>query len=165
MHSLGIDRMAWSWTRLQENIQDGRVERQVHEYGCGAACIVMLLRDRGITSDQLVVCAGLHLPSTAQELAKRLNEFSGSRYTWIGGHLDLDGRFGRPHVQALGETGSWAALLVPARLREGHWVVVDGAPTDTTISIRDPAGASYGIPEGEFYSLMRYTVAVFERGR
>jgi len=32
--------MAWSWTRLQENIQDGRVERQVHEYGCGAACII-----------------------------------------------------------------------------------------------------------------------------
>jgi len=97
----GIDRMAWSWTRLQENFQDGRVERQVHEYGCGAACIVMLLRDRGITSDQLVVCAGLHLPSTAQELAKRLNEFSGSRYTWIGGHLGKYRRGVRPDLPTL----------------------------------------------------------------
>ena len=80
----------WTWQRLDERWDDVKVKRQLHELGCGAACVVMLLADRGIAADQLVVTAGLHLPSTAHELATRLNEFSGDRHRWIGGHLDVD---------------------------------------------------------------------------
>lgn len=78
----------WRWQRLDERWDDERVEQQLHELGCGAACVVMLLADRQIAADQLVVTAGLHLPSTAQELASRLNEFSVERHRWVGGHLD-----------------------------------------------------------------------------
>jgi hypothetical protein len=152
----------WNWRRLDERLDDPRVERQLHEYGCGAACVVMLLADRGVAADQLVVTAGLHLPSTAYELASRLNEFSVGERRWIGGHLDVDPPPGREHLRALSQTGSWAALLVPANLRAGHWVVVDGPVDDATVAVRDPVGASYRMSAEELLHLMRYMVVVFE---
>lgn len=124
----------------------------------------MLLADRGVAADQLVVTAGLHLPSTAQELASRLNEFSGERFNWIGGHLDVDPPVGAEHLSALCKRGSCAALLVPARLREGHWVVLDGLTTPQTVAVRDPVGASYGMDAEELLHLMRYMVVVLEIG-
>ena len=133
----------WNWTRFEENHEDGRVERQLREFGCGAAVIVMLLADRKITSDQLIVSAGLHLPSTAHEMARRLNEFSRGRHRWAGGHLDLAPPLRPEHTSALGEHGSWAALLVPHGLRDGHWVVVDGMRENDTAAVRDPVGSSY----------------------
>lgn len=156
--------MRQPWTRLYENPRDARVERQLHEYGCGAACAVMLLADRGISADQLIVSAGLHLPCTAQELARRLNEFSGPPYPWLGGHLDLDPPLSRIHLEALGMQRSWAAQLIPEGERDGHWVVVDGLGEIATVRVRDPAGTSYHMLEQEFFDLMRYMVVVFETG-
>ncbi len=124
----------------------------------------MLLADRGIAADQLVVTAGLHLPSTAQELADRLNEFSGGRHRWVGGHLDVDPPLQQGQLGALCENGSWAVLLVPTKLREGHWVVVDDVSEDGTAAVRDPVGASYRMPVEELLHLMRYMVVVLEIG-
>ena len=151
------------WTRLDENVSDARVERQLHEYGCGAACAVMLLADRGIDSDQLMVCVGLHLPSTPQALARRLDEYCGPSHRWAGGSLDIDG-FSRGLVDALGLQGSWAAQLIPSGESDGHWVVVDGPGEADTILIRDPAGSSYRMVESEFFELMRFMVVVYEMG-
>ena len=155
----------WTWERLDERWDDVKVERQLHELGCGAACVVMLLADRGIAADQLVVTAGLHLPSTAQELASRLNEFCGDRHRWIGGHLDVDPPLREVQLGALCERGSWAVLLVPAKLREGHWVVVDGVTEEGAVAVRDPVGASYRMPSSELLHLMRYMVVVLELGK
>jgi hypothetical protein len=154
----------WNWQRHQERWDDSRVEQQLHEYGCGAACVVMLLADRGIVADQLSVMTGLHLPSTAQELAQRLNELSGSRSRWLGGHLDLDPPFELKHLIGLGENGSWAVLLVPSKLREGHWVVVDEVVDAMTVAVRDPVGSSYHLNIQEFLHLIRYMVVVVETG-
>jgi hypothetical protein len=35
---------------------------QMHEFGCGAACGEMLLRDRGLEVDQLTIAGKLRLP-------------------------------------------------------------------------------------------------------
>ena len=156
--------MGWQWKRLDENRRDARVERQLHEFGCGAACAVMLLADRGIQVDQLVVSAELHLPCSAQELARRLNALSGPVYQWLGGQLDLDPPLERAHLDALGARSSWAAQLIPTGARHGHWVVVDTLGADGTIAVRDPAGTSYRMAEREFLALMRYMVVVFETG-
>jgi hypothetical protein len=43
-------------------------------------------------------------------------------------------------------------------------VVVDRA-AERSVAVRDPVGSSYGIPEAEFLAAMRYTVAVFEKGK
>jgi ABC-type bacteriocin/lantibiotic exporter with double-glycine peptidase domain len=155
--------MNWQWTRFQECLEDDRVVRQVHEHGCGAACAVMLLAERGIESDPLVVAAGLHLPCTARELADRLNELSTTALIWIGGQLDLDPPLERQHIEELGGRGSWAAQLIPHGYRDGHWVVIDGLTEDDMIVVRDPAGSSYRMPLAEFADLMRYMVAVFEK--
>jgi len=154
----------WNWKRLHERTDDPRVERQLHEHGCGAACVVMLLADRGIAADQLVATASLHLPSTAQELARRLNELSAGRHVWIGGHLDVDPPLRTGQLRALCTFGSWAVLLVPTQLRNGHWVVIDRVRDDGSVDVRDPAGSSYGMEIEELLHLMRYMVVVLETG-
>lgn len=109
-----------------------------------------------------MVTARLHLPSTAQELAGRLNEFSGDQHRWLGGHLDMDSFLRAEQLGALCQRGSWAALLVPGKLREGHWVVIDGVAEDETVGVRDPVGASYRMVAPELLHLMRYMVVVLE---
>ncbi len=156
--------MLWQWIRLDETPDEGRVVRQFHEYGCGAACAAMLLADRGISTGQLVVAAGLHLPCTARELADRLNELSEGTHHWLGGHLDLEPPLGRRHLGGLGGAGSWAALLIPEGIRDGHWVVVDRILDDDTAAIRDPVGSTYRMPLAELGRLLRYMVVVFETG-
>lgn len=155
--------MGWQWIRLDETSDDG-VTKQIHEYGCGAACAVMLLADRGISANQIAVATGLHLPCTARELAHRLNELSGSAHSWLGGHLDLEPPLERHQMAALGKAGSWAALLIPEGARDGHWVVVDHLLDDETAAIRDPVGSRYRIPLTELGRLLRYMVVVFETG-
>lgn len=123
----------------------------------------MLLAERGIESDPLVVAAGLHLPCTARELADRLNDLSTTALTWIGGQLDLDPPLERMHIEVLGGRGSWAAQLIPHGRRDGHWVVIDGLTEDDMLIVRDPIGSSYRMPLAEFADLMRYMVAVFEK--
>lgn len=148
------------WSRIHERLDDPRVERQLHDYGCGAACAVMLLADRGIAADQLVVSAGLHLPCVARELAERLDAFSASAHRWQGGHLDLDEPPDRELIEELSRFGSWATLLVPGPGPVGHWVVVDGLDEDDMIAVRDPEGSSYRVPVDEFAHHMRPYLAI-----
>lgn len=152
----------WNWRRLDETDDGVNVEQQLHEYGCGAACVVMLLADRDIAADQLVVSAGLQLPSTAQDLAERLNEFSRGKHDWVGGALSIDSSLETQHLVALSKRGSWSALLVPDGQIDGHWVVVDGVNDDGTIAVRDPTGTSYRMVEDELLHLMRFMVVVVE---
>ena len=154
----------WDWGRFHEREDDARVVRQIHEYGCGAACVVMLLADRGIESDQLIVAAGLRQPSAPHELAMRLNDYSGERHRWVGGCLDVEPPPQFMHVAALSETGSWAALLIPGSRRAGHWVVIDAVDVDGMVAVRDPAGTSYRMATEELLHLMCDIVAVFELG-
>lgn len=156
--------MTWQWIRLDEKFDEQRVVKQFHEYGCGAACAAMLLADRGISTGQLAVATGLHLPCTARELAERLNVLSEGLHRWLGGHLDLEPPLGRRHIVALGKAGSWAALLIPGGSRDGHWVVVDRVLDDDTVAIRDPVGSTYQMPLAELARLLRYMVVVFETG-
>lgn len=51
---------------------------------------------------------------------------------------------------------------MPNRLREGHWVVIDGVTDDGTVAVRDPVGASYRMVPTELLHLMRYMVVVLE---
>lgn len=156
--------MASNWKRFSENIDDVRVERQLDPFGCGAACAVMLLADRGIAADQLIVSTRLHLPCTPQQLARRLNDFSAPAVTWDGGNLFRDPPFRKSYLADLDRRGSWAAQLIRLDQRDGHWVVVDGLRADDRVAVRDPAGSSYGMEATEFCELMRFMVAVFEVG-
>ena len=156
--------VGWNWTKLDESFSNSKVVEQFHEYGCGAACVVMLLADRGIPVDQLLVQHKLHLPSTAAQMAQRLEELSENRHHWIGGHLDFDFPIPLEMISVLGEHGSWSAQLIPENYRDGHWVVVDGVAEDKNLLIRDPVGSSYRLPYDEFAVLLRNMVVVFERG-
>lgn len=155
--------MARAWERLNEVCNPPSVVQQLHEYGCGAACAEMLLRDRGIEVDQFVVAEALRLPCTGGELARRLNELSAGRMNWIGGELDMDPPREIADLLPIAKTGTWAAMLIRAGTRHGHWVVVDAVGEDTVL-IRDPAGSRYEIRVNEFLLLMRFMVVVFELG-
>jgi hypothetical protein len=154
--------MTWIWTKLDGRPDDSRVVHQFREYGCGAACAVMLLADRGIPADQLVVATRLHLPCTAHELADCLNHYSNPDFRWFGGYLDADPPPEPSLLQRLGRFGSRAALLIPGASRTGHWVVVDAVLGVESIRVRDPAGSSYSIPLDEFQHLIRFMAVVFE---
>ena len=56
---------------------DRQVVAQSTEDGCGAACAVMLLDDRGVTIRLDVAEAALPEPATALDLADWLSEHSG----------------------------------------------------------------------------------------
>ena len=148
----------WSWRRWNEKIGDPDVESQLHEFGCGAACVVMLLGDRGLQADQLVVCAGLPLPSTGRDLASRLNEFHDGGH-WVGGALGSPEQITVDVLRSVGSMASWGALLVPEGQLDGHWVVVD-ALDDETARVRDPAGSSYSMAVSELLHLLRFMVVV-----
>lgn len=152
-----------SWTRLDLQKDSPHVEVQLGEHWCGAACAAMLLRDRGIDVAQPMIAAGLRQPSEGAELARRLNECSSDRHTWIGGQLDLEPPLRVAHADFLARVGSWAAQLIRAGERDGHWVVVDGV-IEQAVAVRDPDGSSYRIPWSEFADLVRFMVVVFEEG-
>lgn len=159
--------MSWNWTRSDERLNDPEVVRQRQEYGCGAACAVMLLADRGIELDEVLVAAKLPLPCAAGQLADRLNALSPADLTWLGGSLHTLPKSReemRRLMEALGQHGSWAAQLIPRGQRDGHWVVIDGFGNDDTIAIRDPVGSRYGLPFPEYCDLMRHMVVVYEEG-
>ena len=90
--------MVVAWQRIDERRDDPRVEVQLHEEGCGAACVVMLLADIGVIADQLSIMARLHLPSGAEELARCLNDLSGPAYQWFGGVLNIEPPLGSEHI-------------------------------------------------------------------
>ena len=156
--------MSWTWSKLDEEPGGSGVVSQVHEFGCGAACAAMLLADRGILVDQLVVSSRLHLPCTAQELAQRLNELSARAHQWLGGQLDLDPPLTHRLLTELGRHGSWAAQFIPQGRQDGHWVVINGMRDDMRVAVRDPIGSRYSMPIDEVAMLLRFMVVVFETG-
>jgi ABC-type bacteriocin/lantibiotic exporter with double-glycine peptidase domain len=154
----------FAWPRLA--IESARpVVKQSDEDGCGAACGVMLLADRGVDVRVADVETGLPMPSMGHQIAARLNQLSDLR--WQGGSLGVEGRVTRELVEFIsGRAGSWAALLEPfGPTRAGHWVVVDGVSGDGLVLIRDPAGSAYGIPMDDFGRLWSYTGIVFREDR
>lgn len=151
--------MATRWTRIDERWNDPRVVRQHNDVGCGAACAVMLLADRGIAADLLVVAAGLSLPCTPRELVLRVQQFCPA-LPWNGGHLNLDPPLTPEHVEALAPVGSWSALLATGPY-QGHWVVVDHAAADS-VAIRDPRGSSYRMLWDDFSRLMSFMGVVIQ---
>jgi hypothetical protein len=45
-------------------------------------------------------------------------------------------------IQALSDTGSWAAMVWNTGAKMGHWVVVDALDDAGSVAIRDPRNAS-----------------------
>lgn len=154
--------MKWSWKRINEQFDNPRLVKQVHEYGCGVACAVMLLRDRGIVANQEFVATGLRQPSPPGELATRLNELSLGLHYWDGGALDLEPPVLAGHLRGIGRHGSWAAQVMPEGRTNGHWIVVDGVTEEALVMVRDPAGSSYDMTVEELSRLLWYMVVVFE---
>lgn len=152
--------MTTRWTRIDERWDDPRVVRQHNDVGCGAACAVMLLADRDIAADLLVVAAGLSLPCTPRELLARVQQFCPSTLHWNGGHLNLDPPLTRDHVEALAPVGSWSALLATGPY-QGHWIVVDDI-SDDGIAVRDPRGSSYRMLWKDFSALMSFMGVVIQ---
>jgi hypothetical protein len=120
----------------------------------------MLLADRGIAADLLVVAAGLSLPCTPRELLLRVQQFCPSTLCWNGGHLNLDPPLTREHMEALAPVGSWGALLA-AGPYQGHWIIVDSFATDG-VAVRDPRGSSYRMMWQEFSALMSFMGVVIQ---
>ncbi len=131
--------------------------------GCGIACAVMLLRDRGIASSLEMVEQGLAGPSRPADIAERLQELSGM--SWRGGSLAAELVVTLQLVDVLTQLhGTWAALLEPhGRVQIGHWVVIDGIARDGFVLVRDPRGTAYGLPLVEFAQLWGYTVLVIQQ--
>lgn len=139
-----------------------KVVRQRTALGCGAACVVMLLDDRGIVSEYEDVADRLMMPSRPRDLASELGLRSGRR--WQGGSLPPAHDVTWELLHLLSRTrGTWAALLEPSGLGTvGHWIVVDGVSQDGLVLVRDPAGESYGLPLASFVDMWGYTVLVIE---
>jgi hypothetical protein len=123
----------------------------------------MLLADRGIRVDQAVVASGFTMPSLAEDVAARLRELSGA--TWKGGALAQGIPVSWELIEQLsGSFGTFAALLQPnGPVAVGHWVVVDGITSDGLVLVRDPIGAAYGVPLGDFAVVWSYTILVLEQ--
>ncbi len=153
---------SWHWPRFSRD-PSAPVVTQEHEAGCGAACAVMLLADRGLAVELSDVERGLEMPSNHEALAARLSELSG--YRWTGGALGGEPRVDWALLDRLTEAaGTWAALLEPLGLGAvGHWVVVDGVSDDGLVLIRDPKGEAYGMTVNDFALVWGYTVLVFQR--
>lgn len=139
------------------------VVHQITEDGCGVACATMLLADRGFHVSQAVLGTGIAVPSEAEDLARRLSELS--HVKWSGGSLSEGTVISWGLVDFISRSrGTWAALLEPHGFGHvGHWVVVDGVSGDGLVLVRDPVGASYGVPLGDFAELWGYTVLVLEK--
>ena len=138
------------------------VVTQFDEESCGPAPGEMLLADRGLTFSQREIAEWTPLPASAHYLAATLSRLSG--LDWRGGAIRLSGAPPGQLVELLCEvSGSWGALLQPGGLnRIGHWVVVDGLSRKGEVLVRDPVGAAYGIPVGDFSAVWRYTMHVRE---
>jgi ABC-type bacteriocin/lantibiotic exporter with double-glycine peptidase domain len=151
----------WDWPRLAR-AESAPIVRQLDEDGCGVACVAMLLLDRGIQITLEAVGAGLARPSEAEDLASRLEELS--PFKWSGGALSGGTEICWELLDFITRSrGTWAALLEPFGLAQmGHWVVVDGVSSEGLVLVRDPEGAAYGIPLGDFAELWGYTVLVVQ---
>ena len=153
----------WDWPRVPR-VDSAAVVSQVLEEGCGAACAVMLLLDRGLEVSQEAFAGGLAMPSEPGDLVARLHELSPPGLRWQGGSLPRAVLVTWSLVaEVCVSRGTWAALLEPHGHRlPGHWVVVDGITDEGLVLIRDPVGVAYGMPLRDFAVLWGYTVLVLQ---
>lgn len=153
----------WDWPRVP-HVDSAPVVRQALEEGCGAACAVMLLLDRGLEVSQEAFADGLEMPSEPGDLVARLNELSPPGLRWQGGSLPRAVLVNWNLIAEICQSrGTWAALLEPHGHRlPGHWVVVDGITDEGLVLIRDPVGVAYGMPLRDFAVLWGYTVLVLQ---
>lgn len=106
---------------------------------CGAACGVMLLRDRGVLASQIDLGAEL---TSMNSLANKLNSFDSG---WVGNAVDSSS------FNALNKTGSWSAMMWDSGNKVGHWVVVNGVDDAGRVIIKDPFnGAQYEMEVAKF---------------
>lgn len=132
------------------SVQDPRVEVQLHENACGAACAVMLAADRGLPLDQAPLAATILTDAqrrdqnvvgpagiTASRLARELNTAFGSRSRWAGGGAPLGQE--RRILRLLDRRDASWAMLIGQRGRE-HWIVIDGFTATGRVRLRDPEG-------------------------
>ena len=152
----------WDWPRLPR-ADAPFVVRQEDDDGCGVACAAMLLHDRGILVALEIVARGMPAPSEAEHLAQRLAQLA--PFAWSGGSLTEGTVINWELVDYLTTSrGSWAALLEPdGPTQLGHWVVVDGITSDGLVLIRDPSGAAYALPLGDFAGLWGYAILVLQQ--
>lgn len=142
------------WQVLDE-CDDSSVVKQFNADACAAACGEMLLRGQISTSigqkDIARVAGGV--PMEMPILAIALNRLVQLPGTWIGAMVGIDGATDEALVQALGETGSWAAGFWEDGAPMGHVVVVDGLDGDGFLLVRDPWGQEQASLYGSRYRM------------
>jgi hypothetical protein len=100
----------------------------------------MVLASRGIQTgiDQQAIAAITGTPTGTRELAQALNTLDPNGPHWIGGPVTMAEQPVQGLLRTLCNTGSWIAMFWQPQASIGHFVVVDGFDTDTTLDIRDP---------------------------
>ena len=153
---------ATAWPSLPR-LESPPVVLQLDEEGCGAACAVMLLADRGFRVDQEYFASELMMPSQPEDISARLNQLS--TLNWKGGCLAEGVPVSWELLDFLCHSrGSWAALLQPrGPTSVGHWVVVDSITDEGLVLVRDPAAGAHGIPLGDFAAVWGYTALVLQQ--
>jgi hypothetical protein len=142
------------WQVLDE-CNDPSVVKQFNADACAAACGEMLLRDRISTSiaqqDIAIVAGGV--PMEMPILAIALNRLARLPGIWIGAMVGIDGATDEVLLQALCETGAWAAGFWEDGAPIGHVVVVDGWDKTGFLRIRDPWGQEQAALYGSRYRM------------
>jgi Papain-like cysteine protease AvrRpt2 len=142
------------WQVLDE-CDDPSVVKQFNADACAAACGEMLVRDRISTSmgqrDIVRVAGGV--PMEMPTLAIALNRLVQWPGIWIGAMVGIDGATDEALLQALCETGSWAAGFWEDGAPLGHVVVVDGLDEKGWLFIRDPWGQEQTSRYGSRYRM------------
>ncbi len=127
-----------NWNALDE-VTSPDVVTQSTPTACGAACGVMLLKDRGVLASQIDL--GTELTSM-NSLAQKLNSVDSG---WVGNAVDSSS------FNALNKTGSWSAMMWDSGSKVGHWVVVNGVDDAGRVIVKDPfQGTQYRMEVEKF---------------
>jgi hypothetical protein len=140
------------WPVIGEK-KDQKAIRQINNVACGAAAVVMLLKDRNIDDidqERIIELAGA--PTTIGILANVLSQIAPlqDNGSWIG--QTYSGNDER--IWALfNQSGAWIAnFQQPGSI--GHIVVIDGRDKRNRVKIRDPwEGTSYKMEWEEFLNV------------
>ena len=116
------------WIVVDER-QDPSVIAQLGPTHCCAACVEMILRDRGITLSQQEIAARVGVPTWPDLLPELLNEFDPDP-SWKQGFVPMGLDYLRSHTP-------WIALFKDFGNQLLHAVIVDGFE-GSHLRIRDP---------------------------